>query len=157
MKQKTYLSDLNEFMQQNDSLITVINQLSIPNAESVIQQRNDLIHQYIISTQNIDTISIKTAQHIENINYSIENLNQFVRHQPVVKSNLEQKSKELKQLNYIVKNGFGNRSEYASLLSEEKKKMHRLRQNALSTIRSYRNGMQDFDTSIRSIQKIVRQ
>lgn len=157
MKQREYLKDLEDFTYQMDSLTDAYNQLSLDKADNLAISRRALFNNYVAFTQNVDTIDIMTAQNFENISYSIKNLDEFITYHNNISNDLKQKTKEIKQLDYIVKNGYGNRSDYDSLINNEKKNIKTLKQNVLSAIHYYNEGMQDFDESVRYIQNLIEE
>lgn len=157
VKQKTYLKELDQLTEEVDSLTTVYQSFSGDDAQKVIDSRTILFNDFISKTQEIDTIDITTAQHIENIKYSIKNLEQFIQHYQPEKKNLEDKSKELQHLTYIVKNGYGKRGEYPNMIQNESENVARLKRNIMELDRCYKEGMQDFDESVRYIRNLIEE
>lgn len=145
VSKKEYIQKLDVLLEKTDSLSQVSEEISIQTADSLQKIRCGLLTDY---TQHYpsDTITIETAQHIENIKFSCGNL-RFFKQQKEVLSILQAKHKELIQLKKMIHQGSGDRATYESMIEQETESVENLKMNFQQLHTYYINGIRNFENS----------
>lgn len=145
VKKKEYVKQLEQLILDVDSMILISKKIDVKTVDSLSKIRCSLLDAYKAGIQS-DTISVETAQHIENIKFSCYNLRQFNKNKKTLEITLK-KQQEIKSLLKMINEGNGDRSSYQELVKEEIRSVINLKTNFSKLAQNYANGIRNFETS----------
>lgn len=153
VKKKEYVNQLEQLLLDVDSMVLISKKIDVKAVDSLSQIRCSLLDAYKSGIQP-DTISVETAQHIENIKFSCFNLRQFNQNKKTLETTLK-KQRELKSLLKMIHEGNGDRSSYQELVKEEIRSVSNLKTNFSRLAQNYADGIRNFETSERYLNELL--
>ncbi|HRO75758.1 MAG TPA: hypothetical protein PLP27_06400 [Crocinitomicaceae bacterium] len=153
VNKRSYLSEIDTLLLDIDSMKTQAETLSIDTVDSLRKLRCDLLSAYKNDNPS-DTITIETAQHIENLKFSCSNLKAFLDQKETL-NQIEMYRNELLQLQKLINKGEGERSSYNELIAEEKQNIQVLKSNFEQIQRYYQNGIRNFGVSEEYLKSLM--
>ncbi len=153
ISKKEYIQKIDQLIETTDSIRLVSQEINLLTADSLQKIRCGILSNY---TQNYpsDTITIETAQHIENIKFSCHNLRLFEDKKEVLNM-IQTKHHELIQLKQMVTKGAGDRTTYNELIQEEFKSVKNLKINFEQEHAYYINGIRNFEDSEHYLRELI--
>jgi hypothetical protein len=150
---RSYLSELEKLSSITDSLSEQSSNISISSVDSLFDIRCGLLRNYKNQKQ-ADTITLETAQHLENLKFSCENLKLFKENEDIFE-NIHTKQSELRKLKKFILKGNGNRSDYEKMVKKEAEYIHTLLVNFSELKLCYSNGMSNFEDSELYVKELI--
>lgn len=123
-------------------------------ANLLFKERKEILNQYKLNASK-DTLSIQTAQHLENIKYSVRCLKLFYKNKQTI-TDLNIKQNELLQIRKLIQNGHGDRSSYDEILTEEVQNIAHLRSNFNRLMEWYLEGIRNFEESEQYLNELIK-
>jgi|GEM_PF-5993790 len=153
VKKKEYVSQLEQLILDVDSMVFISQKMEVKAVDSLTQIRCGLLNAYKSGIQP-DTISVETAQHIENIKFSCFSLRQFNQNKKTLEI-IRKKQRELRFLLKMIHEGNGDRSSYPELVQEEMRSVSNLKTNFSRLAQNYADGIRNFETSERYLNELL--
>lgn len=153
VNKRSYLHEIDTLLSDIDSMKIQAETLSISTVDSLIALRCTLLNEYKKNNPS-DTITIETAQHIENLKFSCSNLKAFLAQKETL-NQIEWYRNELLQLQKLIDKGEGERSSYKELITEEKQNIRVLKSNFEQIQRYYQNGIRNFGVSEEYLKSLM--